>query len=253
MSEQSIESGARWTPELEQRLRETNVGLIVVTPDSRDAPWLMFEAGAMSKLQEARPIPVVYGLSKALAGPLSQFQARDTSKKDIAALITDVNRLAGDAAINDTMLTAQFERCWPEFETGLSKVENAGTTPSSGDAPQERGQGEMIEEILLRVRDLQRELSERTGRRSTPRRLVPARTEVDQAVRAVLAPFESDEFHQTGSAAVLGQPDSLVIRYFGTVDSDTAAEITELLIESLQPLGVREVSLMRLSKSLGSE
>lgn len=46
MSSADINAGARWRDEIGEALGTTNFGIIVVTPDNVDAPWLNFEAGA---------------------------------------------------------------------------------------------------------------------------------------------------------------------------------------------------------------
>lgn len=44
-----INKGARWTSDIALELQSSNFGLIFVTPENRDAPWIMFEAGALAK------------------------------------------------------------------------------------------------------------------------------------------------------------------------------------------------------------
>lgn len=45
----NIERGARWAPELAQVLEETRFGILCLTPENLLSPWLLFEAGALSK------------------------------------------------------------------------------------------------------------------------------------------------------------------------------------------------------------
>ena len=49
MSEHDIEAGARWSNELNNILEESNFGIICLTPENQYAPWITFEAGALSK------------------------------------------------------------------------------------------------------------------------------------------------------------------------------------------------------------
>jgi hypothetical protein len=44
-----IEKGARWSTEIASQLETCCVGLICLTPENLSAPWLLFEAGAISK------------------------------------------------------------------------------------------------------------------------------------------------------------------------------------------------------------
>src|SRR3954469_2311912 len=42
-----IDKGKRWTDVLASELNETGYGILIVTPDNLDKPWLHFEAGAI--------------------------------------------------------------------------------------------------------------------------------------------------------------------------------------------------------------
>lgn len=156
ISSESLSSGVRWTPSLTQRLEATNFGILAITPVSLGEPWLLYEAGALSKLSDAKVVPVVLGVSKAIPGPLGQFQARDTSKGDLLALCRDLNEASGKAVIPEGRLVDQFERCWPGFEAALAAVEQIDEPMPHVTHDPVRSDPGMIEEILLRVRDLQR-------------------------------------------------------------------------------------------------
>ena len=77
MSERDIEAGQRWNAQLSSRLKETDFGIICLTPENLTAPWLLFESGALAKaLDAARVVPLLFGLKKAdLSLPLARFQA----------------------------------------------------------------------------------------------------------------------------------------------------------------------------------
>ncbi len=52
MSETDIAKGARWGMDMARELDETRVGIICLTPENLNAPWILFEAGALSKTLE---------------------------------------------------------------------------------------------------------------------------------------------------------------------------------------------------------
>src|SRR4051812_45766873 len=83
MSERDIDAGQRWNEEVSLRLRDTHFGIICLTPNNLNAPWLLFESGALAKaLDSARVVPILLGLKKAdLTFPLAQFQAQSADRE----------------------------------------------------------------------------------------------------------------------------------------------------------------------------
>jgi hypothetical protein len=123
MSKQ-IEKGDRWSQRIGERLAEYHVGLICVTPENSAAPWLLFEAGALSKtLGTAKVCPVLLGVRpKELQGPLTQFQATSIEKGDLLSLLWTLNGKLNDEAVDTAVLTGAFNREWPRLERKLRKV-----------------------------------------------------------------------------------------------------------------------------------
>jgi hypothetical protein len=50
VSDVDIASGARWSPEVSKQLEAAKFGIICLTPGNMDAPWVLFEAGAISRV-----------------------------------------------------------------------------------------------------------------------------------------------------------------------------------------------------------
>src|SRR6266478_2391290 len=113
MSAEDIDAGARWGNEVTSELLETRFGIICLTKDNQTAPWILFEAGALSKtVQNTYVIPCLIDLepSDILRGPLTQFQANRANKTETLDLVRTVNR-ALDNVLTDEQLQRGFERC----------------------------------------------------------------------------------------------------------------------------------------------
>ena len=78
MSNQDIAAGSRWAIEVGKELEQSNFGVLCLTRDNLDAPWLLFEAGALSKVVEISAVcPYLLDVDVSeISGPLSQFQAK---------------------------------------------------------------------------------------------------------------------------------------------------------------------------------
>ncbi|SDT92687.1 TIR domain-containing protein [Desulfobacula phenolica] len=124
MSHQSIEKGSRWASEIGKTLSEFNIGILCITPENITAPWLIFEAGALSKaIGSSKVIPLVMGMTpRDISGPLSQFQAAVFEKDDIFKLICSLNNEIGNVKISEAILKDTFERYWPDLEKDVKKI-----------------------------------------------------------------------------------------------------------------------------------
>src|SRR5438046_1749635 len=48
MSDADIDAGMRGINEISNQLKQARIGILCVTPENQTAPWLLFEAGAIS-------------------------------------------------------------------------------------------------------------------------------------------------------------------------------------------------------------
>ena len=79
VSSEDIQKGARWSVDVEKALAESRFGIICLTEDNLTAPWINFEAGALSKAIENAQVnvcPFLFNIRQSsVEGPLSQFQS----------------------------------------------------------------------------------------------------------------------------------------------------------------------------------
>lgn len=147
-----IEKGQRWGSEIADNLKASSVGLICVTADNLLAPWLMFEAGAISKSEIARVCPILFGVEPSqLTGPMLQFQPTPYSKEEVYKFAQTVNSAGGNLALSEEQLRRSFERCWGEFEAAIAKIL---ATPTVSAKPAQRSIHDLAEETLTLVRAL---------------------------------------------------------------------------------------------------
>jgi len=159
ISMDDIDKGSIWFGDITKELSETSVGILCLTRENLNAPWILFEAGGLSKgLSKARVCPLLVNLSKSdLTPPLSQFNATLPSKDDMLKLVKTINSFGGDKALSDERLVKTLDRWWTEFEVPFADIlENyKPTTP----APQ-RPLPEIAQEILDITRSIQRSVQQ---------------------------------------------------------------------------------------------
>ena len=92
-SQSDIRKGSNWYNDIIDELKQTKVGVFCITCDNDQAPWLIFEAGAISVgLARPKVCPLLFGISPAsLKGPLLTFQAAEFSKNEMLKVVEMLN------------------------------------------------------------------------------------------------------------------------------------------------------------------
>lgn len=150
---ESIAKGDRWAPAVAEKLNESPVGIICVTPENKDARWLLFEAGAIARTPDAKVCTYLLSLAKTdIEDPLAQFQATEAEEGDTWRLIRSVNDALGEKRVDDAIARKAFDAFWPSLAEGLKVI--AAEQPEAGKAAKDakRTEREMLQEILERQR-----------------------------------------------------------------------------------------------------
>jgi len=143
VSSQDIPKGARWSADIAKELQDSNFGILCVTKDNFQEPWLLFEAGALSKtIDKTFVVPLLFDLepSDLSNSPLLQFQATSFSKNEVKKLIDTMN------AASEYRLDAY------ELDEANISVEESKTS----DHTASEKTSQILEEILALSRDNQK-------------------------------------------------------------------------------------------------
>ena len=121
-STEDIEKGDNWQLKLSNELRDANYGVICVTPENIDAPWLHFEAGALSKMLDSKVMVLAINVNFTdIKGPLKSFQATKLEKDDIFRLLKSINNVQ-EKPLTEEKLKISFEAFWPQFEKEMENL-----------------------------------------------------------------------------------------------------------------------------------
>lgn len=151
-SASDIDKGSRWASEISKELESSAVGVICLTRENLNAPWIMFEAGALTKaLSASKVTPLLFdGLSPTdIQGPLSQFQSAIFSKKEIKKLIHSLNKSLGESALDAGMVDESIEIWWPRLNEDISSIP---TDKHHEDEFYQRDERSLMKETLQLVR-----------------------------------------------------------------------------------------------------
>jgi TIR domain len=145
-SPDDVAKGSRWEGEISKELAASRVGLLILTPENMEAPWLVFEAGALAKnLEKSRVCPLLFGVDATdLEGPLVQFQAAKFDRAEIFRLVKMVNVELGDQGLESSVLEQVFNMWWPKLEEEIKGIMREDAAPPE----KQRSERDMLVEIL---------------------------------------------------------------------------------------------------------
>ncbi|MCW2484826.1 toll-Interleukin receptor [Candidatus Symbiopectobacterium sp. NZEC127] len=160
MSSKNIDRGALWFTEISSQLHTSTIGVICLTKENREKPWILFEAGALAKgLSSNRVCTFLIDLEPTDVGnPLAQFNHTLPTKDGIYSLISTVNSSLGELRLKDQVIESVFETYWPQFESKFQDIlsftdDNTSSTPV-------RTENDMLSEILQTMRNIDRRVRE---------------------------------------------------------------------------------------------
>lgn len=145
---EDIEKGAKWGPEISKELESSNIGIVCLTRDNTEKPWILFEAGALSKsIQKSHVCTLLFDLEPAdVKGPLTSFQGTRFARDDFKKLVVTINSAAGDQSLDSSVLDGVFDMWWPKLEQQVSEI--IASHNESGSRTKRRSERDILEELL---------------------------------------------------------------------------------------------------------
>lgn len=154
MSSRDIDRGALWFNEISDQLKDISVGIVCLSQENKNAPWILFETGALAKgLTSSRVCTFLIDLEPSdLSPPLSQFNHTKPDRTSMLLLVRTLNTCLGEYGLEETVLLQVFTTYWPQFEKNFAQalVDNPESVKS---VP--RPQEDILAEILDNTRLLQ--------------------------------------------------------------------------------------------------
>lgn len=160
-SHEDVGKGTRWNEEIGRELEVCDVGILCLTRDALDAPWLIFEAGALSKkLGTARVCPILFGVQQTdVTGPLQSFQCCQFEHGPIRKLVGELNSIQkqqGEKAVALETVNACFENSWQKFRADVEGVMESFVGKTNEAVRKDR---DVLDEILRVTRGLSQRFS----------------------------------------------------------------------------------------------
>lgn len=194
MSDHDIEKGSRWLDELGKAIDGIKIGIICLTPENLNVPWILFESGALSKTLDPRTHVCTYLLGglqpQDVKQPLGMFQHSRATKDDTRKLLHSIN-LALAEQIPEANLDLLFDSMWPQMSTKLATMPEPDQVVET-----KRSVDEMVAEILEFER-----AADKRRRESLVEEYEPVLKDLFPILRQFLAEFKRQQAHQVAVSA----------------------------------------------------
>lgn len=133
ISSNDIDRGSLWFTEINDQLRDVSIGIICLTKENKEKPWILFEAGALLKgLSTNRICTLLVDLEpKDIEDPLAQLNHTKPNKEGMRKLVKSLNVALGEQKLNDRVMNDVFEMYYPKFEESFEAIlkDTPETTP----------------------------------------------------------------------------------------------------------------------------
>lgn len=124
ISTRDIDRGALWFSEISDQLKDTTVGIVCLTQENKNKPWILFESGALAKgLSSNRVCTFLVDLKPAdLEDPLAQFNHTIPEKDSVWELVRTLNGCLSTNSLDERILEQVYATYWGQFEKKFKEL-----------------------------------------------------------------------------------------------------------------------------------
>lgn len=148
VSTRDLDRGTLWFGEINDQLKDTSVGVICLTQENKNRPWILFEAGALAKgLSTSRVCTLLIDLeTKDIEDPLAQFNHTFPNRESVLGLVRTLNSALGQQGLDTRILEQVFDTYWSQFEKKFNEVlKSTESIEPAKPRPKEDVLGEILE------------------------------------------------------------------------------------------------------------
>jgi hypothetical protein len=151
---QGIDYGVEWYPEVISRLEQSSDVVCLLTQNSVNRPWILYEAGIAKGKRETPVYGVALGipLSDAGSGPFAQFQNCGDDDDSLTSLVVQLLRRVPNAEPDRDIVLSQVQ-AFKETTKGLTKGAEPEKKKDSA-AVDDSTTAKLFEEVKVMFKDL---------------------------------------------------------------------------------------------------
>lgn len=169
MSSQDISRGELWYNAINTQIANISTGIICLTEENKEKPWILFESGALAKgISTNHIITFLVDLKSddLLLSPLSAFNHTTPDKDGVLKMVLTINNLL-TLPLEDPILGHVFEMFWPTFENQFQEIiantKNENLAKSKTPASEN---SDLLKSLLVTVRSLEHNFTNKSASES---------------------------------------------------------------------------------------
>lgn len=157
---QGIEYGVEWYPEIMKKLQEATSVVCLLTDNSINRPWILFEAGVAKGKLDTSILGICIGipLSEANSGPFAQFQNCGDDEDSLTKLVLQLVKTIPNSEPDEQVIKGQvivFKETINNILKNITKVKIETTDKSVDDSMgKEIAIASLYEEMKIMLKDL---------------------------------------------------------------------------------------------------
>lgn len=129
ISSRDIDNGTVWFGEISSQLSSCSSGVIFITKNNQNNPWLLFESGALYKgLSENRIFTYLVDMPVSdieLGSPFTQINHTTHNRESVLKLIESINKTLGDDLKSVDVIREIFDALWVKYDEDIKTILNS--------------------------------------------------------------------------------------------------------------------------------
>jgi hypothetical protein len=163
---QGIEYGLEWYPAIMDKIDEASDVVCLLTQNSVDRPWILYEAGVAKGKLNMKVIGIALGipLTEAVKGPFAQFQNNDGDIDSITKLVYDLVKKVPGLDPDKEVVKTLVQTFLNKVSEMIIKKAEVKTEKESKDDEDDNSVVKLFEEVKIMFQDLPQRIDRRWER-----------------------------------------------------------------------------------------
>ena len=148
---QGLDYGQEWYPAIMNKIDEASDVVCLLTKNSIDRPWILYEAGVAKGKLDKKVIGIALGIQLSIAnnGPFAQFQNNDGDSDSITKLVMELVKKIPGTDPDQSAVKMQVDSFLKIISPILEKLNNQNKKEEKNESVDENSVAKLFEEVKI--------------------------------------------------------------------------------------------------------